>query len=1288
MADTTPPTISIVADRTALNAGSSAVITFTLSEPATDFILSDIVVTGGTLSKFSGSGTAYSATYTPAADSNAPGSVSVGNFKFSDAAGNANNDGAEANNRVDFVIDTVYPTIRITTSKQFLGLNESATITFTLSEPSINFDLSDIYAPSGVLSNFKGSGTTYTAVYTPNATAAGRVSVQGYGGGLSDIAGNPVQPSSSSDIIVPFDPQNANVVWTRLLGTGASDYAYALTTGADGMIYVAGFTGGNLDGQTNSGDRDAFLTKYNAEGTKAGTRLLGTNSRDLDYAYPDLATGTDGAIYMAGTTYFGNLDGQTHSGSYDAFLVKLSVPDLSLPTIAISADKSQLKIGESSNLTFTLSKPSADFIASDVTVQGGTLSIFTGSGTNYTATFTASASSGASVSVSSGKFSDAFGNFNEDGADANNALTLSVPSSVAEDYSNNPVTPSVESFGRIAADGATLTIANRVGGTGDTADYVRFSVPPGQRLSSFELSAYNSTDSIAFIGLQAGTAVTATAQDATQLKGYTHFGPGAGGAGVGSNLIAKLGGPLDAGDYSLWIQQLGAVTDYSFALRTEPVPVSRTGSAGPDALAGGDGNDTLAGAGGNDTLEGGNGNDSLDGGEGIDTAVYRSVRENFTIATDADGQTTVSFKGPVIAIYPPPPTEAIDTLLNIERLQFSDTAVGLVNPTIALTSTKASLFAGETATIIFTLSESSADFTASDVTVTGGTLSNFSGSGTSYTAIFTPDANSTTSGVIAVASGKFSNAAGDFNADGADANNTVTVVIMSPTSGADSLTGSSGNDTIDGLAGSDTIRGGAGIDSLFGGKGNDALYGDDGDDTLVGGTGDDQLYGGKGSDSATFSGPFSSYTVTPLYNGKTVSSYRVVGPDGTDSISTDIEFLSFGTARYALRGGSVVPDLPTIQFTATNSSSNEGNSGSTTVTVAATLSAASTQAVVVPITYSGSATQATDYSNATNTITIAPGQTTGSATFSVIGDTVGETNETVILTMGTPTNATLGTNSIYTHTILNDDVAIPSTGPFVVWTRLFGTSSGEAAAALTTGSDGAIYMAGFTRGNLDGETNSGSDDAFLTKYNADGTKAWTRLLGTSSGEYAEALTTGTDGAIYMAGKTPGNLDGQTNSGFDDAFLTKYNADGSKAWTRLLGTSLGDFASALTTGTDGAIYMAGGTQGTLDGQAYSGGLSDAFLTKYNPDGTKAWTRLLGTSSDDYASALTTGTDGAIYMAGRTLGNLDGQANSGTANAFLTRYDANGTKAWTRLLGSSSWEFARALTTGSDLSLIHI
>jgi hypothetical protein len=274
-----------------------------------------------------------------------------------------------------------------------------------------------------------------------------------------------------------------------------------------------------------------------------------------------------------------------------------------------------------------------------------------------------------------------------------------------------------------------------------------------------------------------------------------------------------------------------------------------------------------------------------------------------------------------------------------------------------------------------------------------------------------------------------------------------------------------------------------------------------------------------------------------------------------------------------------------------------------------------------------------------------------------------------------------------------------STDGTKAWTKLLGTSSADQAYALTTGLDGSIYVSGYTTGALDGQTKNGgyfSSDAFLTKYSADGTKAWTKLLGTSGTDIAHALTTGLDGSIYVSGYTSGALDGQTNSGGDDAFLTKYSTDGTKAWTRLLGTSGTDIAHALTTGLDGSIYVSGYTTGALDGQTSSGGY-DAFLTKYSTDGTKAWTRLLGTSGTDIAHALTTGLDGSIYVSGYTTGALDGQTyNGGYRDAFLTKYSTDGTKAWTKLLGMGPYakstavisdgnDGAYALTTGLDGSI---
>ncbi len=72
--------------------------------------------------------------------------------------------------------------------------------------------------------------------------------------------------------------------WTRLLGSASTDIAYSISTAADGSIYITGYTGGSLDGQTNSGDNDAFISKYSSDGTKAWTRLLGSSSYEGAYS--------------------------------------------------------------------------------------------------------------------------------------------------------------------------------------------------------------------------------------------------------------------------------------------------------------------------------------------------------------------------------------------------------------------------------------------------------------------------------------------------------------------------------------------------------------------------------------------------------------------------------------------------------------------------------------------------------------------------------------------------------------------------------------------------------------------------------------------------------------------------------------------------------------------------------------------------------------------------------------------------------------------------------------------
>ena len=54
------------------------------------------------------------------------------------------------------------------------------------------------------------------------------------------------------------------VEWTRQLGTTSDDYGRGVSVDGSGNAYVTGYTEGGLDGNTNAGGSDIFLTKISA----------------------------------------------------------------------------------------------------------------------------------------------------------------------------------------------------------------------------------------------------------------------------------------------------------------------------------------------------------------------------------------------------------------------------------------------------------------------------------------------------------------------------------------------------------------------------------------------------------------------------------------------------------------------------------------------------------------------------------------------------------------------------------------------------------------------------------------------------------------------------------------------------------------------------------------------------------------------------------------------------------------------------------------------------------------
>ncbi|HUR18575.1 MAG TPA: Calx-beta domain-containing protein [Acidimicrobiales bacterium] len=104
-----------------------------------------------------------------------------------------------------------------------------------------------------------------------------------------------------------------------------------------------------------------------------------------------------------------------------------------------------------------------------------------------------------------------------------------------------------------------------------------------------------------------------------------------------------------------------------------------------------------------------------------------------------------------------------------------------------------------------------------------------------------------------------------------------------------------------------------------------------------------------------------------------------------------------------------------------DTSRSEGNIGSAPATFTVTLSSVSTQTVVVDyVTANGTATAGSDYTAKTGTVVFAPNQTTRTINVDVIGDSIDEPDETFLVNLANPVNATVGDGQ-GVGTILDDD---------------------------------------------------------------------------------------------------------------------------------------------------------------------------------------------------------------------------------------------------------------------------
>lgn len=321
---------------------------------------------------------------------------------------------------------------------------------------------------------------------------------------------------------------------------------------------------------------------------------------------------------------------------------------------------------------------------------------------------------------------------------------------------------------------------------------------------------------------------------------------------------------------------------------------------------------------------------------------------------------------------------------------------------------------------------------------------------------------------------------------------------------------------------------------------------------------------------------------------------------------------------------------------------------------------------------------------------------------------LGETNETAL--------TAIGPREIF--------IARYNADGTLAWAKSAGGPNLDYGYGVATLSDNSIIVIGYyyvsaTFGlgepNQTVLTNAGGTDTFIARYNPNGTLAWAKRAGGGGYEWSYGVTSLSDNSSVVTGLFEnsatfglGEINQTVLNSTDayDIFIARYNADGTLAWAKSAGGLDHDYGYGITSLSDNSTVVTGffnssctfGLGEPNETVLTSVDLEDIFIARYNSDGTLAWAKQAGGGGyTDKGLGVTSLSDNSIVATGFFWGSSifgSGDPNqtiltsTGGSDIFVARYNPNGTLAWAKRAGGTSYEEENgySITTLSDDSTV--
>ncbi len=765
-ADLTNPTLAITSEASEPVSGAFE-LNITFSEAVTGFEQSDITLVNGAVTDFSGSETSYTAEITPSQSGEV--TVSIGADQAEDEAGNGN---AAAE---DFVIeaDLTNPTLAIT-SAAAEPVSGAFEVDITFDEAVTGFEQSDITVTNGSVTDFSGSEMSYTAEITPSQT--GEVTVSIGADQAEDAAGNGNEAAEDFVIEADLTDSEDETNPTLAIQTEASSpVGGAFEARISFSENVSGFTLADIDvsNGTASNFKEISSRTYTATITPEATGEVKVDVK-ANVAVDDADNGNEAA---------------------ESLVIEA---DLTNPTLAITSEASG-PVSGAFDVDFTFDEAVTGFEQGDITVTNGTVTDFSGSETSYTAEITPSQTGEVTVSIGADKAEDEAGNSNEAAEDFVIEADLTSPTVAITSEASEPVSGAFEvniTFSEAVTgfEQSDITVANGAvtDFSGSEAKYTAEITPSGSgrvlvkidaltvedaagngnRVSGgFDIEADLTNPTVAITSAAAEPVSGAFELNITFNEAVTGFEQGD--ITVTNGSVTDFSGsetsytaeitPSDSGEVTVSIgadQAEDAAGNGNAAAEDFVIEADLTDSEdeiGPRTRILTEASSPVGGAFGvaitfSQIVDGftvddiGVRNGTISEFKEISTQIY-----TITITPQATGEVRVDVEADVATDGGNKGNEAAETLI-IEA--------DLTNPTVAITSAAAEPVSGAFEVDI-TFDEAVTGFEQSEITVANGAVTDFSGSGRSYTAEITPSESGDVT--VSIGSDQAEDAAGNGN---------------------------------------------------------------------------------------------------------------------------------------------------------------------------------------------------------------------------------------------------------------------------------------------------------------------------------------------------------------------------------------------------------------------------------------------------------------------------------------------------------------------------------------------